>query len=143
LSTLSNDDTWKVNIKKLKKYQHNDTLVVIMTNVVTVQKKSKSRWNSHDNDKFKGLPWIDSKLRLNEPRSLLWTNIDCIEEIKWLPISEPRFKEDMPRKCKNKSRKRRYNHKSRTPKQLFSHKYVPIAAITPSVRKKIKEIWLL
>jgi hypothetical protein len=42
LSTLSNNDMEKVNINKLKEYWHNNTLLVIMTNVVVVQKKSKS-----------------------------------------------------------------------------------------------------
>jgi hypothetical protein len=114
-----------------------------MTNAIIAQKKSKSKWNSHRNAKLKGLPWIDSKPRLNEPSSLLWTSIDCIEEIEWLPIGEPRYKEDMPRKCKKNSRKKHYNHKSRTPKQLYFHKYVPTTTITPSVRKKTREIWLL
>ncbi len=45
LSTLSNDDKEKVNINKLKDYRHNDTLIIIMTNVIIVQKKSKLRWD--------------------------------------------------------------------------------------------------
>ncbi len=61
LSTLSNDDREKVNINKLKEYQHNDTPIIIMTNVVTIQKKSKSRWDSYRNGncnaKLKKLPW--------------------------------------------------------------------------------------
>jgi hypothetical protein len=31
----------KININKLKEYRHNNTLVVIITNVIIVQKKSK------------------------------------------------------------------------------------------------------
>ncbi len=45
LSTLSNDDKEKVNINKLKDYWHNDTLIIIMTNVIIVQKKSKLGWD--------------------------------------------------------------------------------------------------
>ncbi len=101
----------KINIKKLKEYRHNNTQVVLMTNVIIVQKKSKSKWNSHYNAKLKGLSWIDSKPRLNEPNSFLWTSIDCTEKIEWLPIGEPRYKKDMPRKCRKNSRKRHYNHK--------------------------------
>jgi len=41
----------------------------------------------------------------------------------------------MPRKCRIKSRKRRYN-KSRTIKQLYYHKYVPVTIITTSVGRK-------
>jgi hypothetical protein len=80
LSTLSNDDMEKVNITKLKEYRHNDTLVVVLINVINVQKKSKSKWDSHHNAnhnaKLKGLPWTDSKPKPNEPNSLLWTNND-------------------------------------------------------------------
>ncbi len=36
LSTLSNDDMEKVNINKLKEYQHTDTPIIIMTNVITI-----------------------------------------------------------------------------------------------------------
>jgi hypothetical protein len=60
-----------------------------MTNVVIVQKKSKLKCDFHCNAKPKGLPWTDSKPRPNEPSSLLWTNNDCIDEIKWLPSGEP------------------------------------------------------
>jgi hypothetical protein len=66
---------------------------------------------------------------------MLWTNNNCTEEIEWMPISEPRFKDNMPRKCKKNSRKRFYNQKSRTIEQLYSHKYVPTTTITPSVEK--------
>jgi hypothetical protein len=135
LSTLSNDDMEKVIINKLKEYQHNNTPIVIMTNVVTVQKKYKLKWDSHHNAnhnvKLKGLPSIDSKPRPNK-HALLWTSNDYINEIKWLPSGEPRFKENMLRKCRIKSRKRCYN-KSRTTKQLYSHKYVPTTTITTSV----------
>jgi hypothetical protein len=136
LSTLSNDDMEKVNINKLKEYWHNDTLVIIMTNVIIVQKKSKSKWDFHRNAKPKGLPSTNSKPRPNKPSSLLWTNNDCTKKIKWLPTTEPRFKENMPKKCRRNSRKRHYNHKSKTTKQLYFHKYVPTTIITPSVRKK-------
>jgi hypothetical protein len=73
--------------------------------------------------------------RPNKPSSLLWNNNDCTDEIKWLPSGEPRFKENMPRKCRIKSRKRCYN-KSRTTKRLYSHKYVPTTIITSSVGRK-------
>jgi hypothetical protein len=106
-----------------------------MAHVVTIQKKSKSRWDSHRNAKLKGLPWSNSKPRPNEPSSLLWINNNRIDEIKWLPTSEPIFKENMLRKCRRNSRKTHYN-KSRTIEQLYSHKYVPITTITPSVRRK-------
>ncbi len=43
----------------------------------------------------------------------------------------------MPRKCKIKSRKR-CDNKSRTTKQLYSHKCVPTIAITISVGRKYK-----
>jgi ribosomal protein L18E len=36
LSTLSNDDMEKINVNKLKEYQHNNKLVVVMTNVVAI-----------------------------------------------------------------------------------------------------------
>ncbi len=60
MSTLSNDDMDKVNINKLKEYWHNDTWVVVMANVVTIQKKSKSKWDSHHNAKPKWLPSTNS-----------------------------------------------------------------------------------
>jgi hypothetical protein len=118
LSTLSNDDMEKLNINKLKEYQHNDTPILIMTNVVTIQKKSKLRWDSYRNG--------------NRNAKLLWTNNDYTDEIKWLPSGEPKFKEKMSRKCKINSKKRRYN-KSRTIEQLYSHKYVPTTTIAISV----------
>jgi len=52
-----------------------------------------------------------------------------------LPSGEPRFRENMPRKCRINSRKRHYN-KSITIEQLYSHKYVPTTTITTSVGKK-------
>jgi hypothetical protein len=67
----------------------NASLIVVMTNVVTIQKKSRSRWDSHrnanHNAKCKGLPWIESKPRPNKPSSLLWNSNDYIDEINWLP----------------------------------------------------------
>ncbi len=113
-----------------------------MANVVTVQKKSKSKWDFHHNAKPKWLPWTNSKPRPNKPSSMLWTHNNCTKEIKWMPISEPN-KDNMPRKYGENSRKRLYNHKLGTIKQLYSHKYVPTTIVTPSVRKKTKEIWLL
>jgi hypothetical protein len=53
LSTLTNDDMEKVNIDKLKEYHHNNTPIIIMTNVVTIQKKSKLKWDSHRNVQMK------------------------------------------------------------------------------------------
>jgi len=139
LSTLSNDGMEKVNINKLKEYRHNNTPVVVMTNVVIVQKKSKSKWDSHHNAnrnaKPKRLPWKNSKPRPNKPSSQLWTNNDYTDEIEWLPSGEPRFKENMPRKCRINSRKRCYNY-SRTTEQLYFHKYVPTSIITTSVGRK-------
>jgi hypothetical protein len=129
----------KININKLKEYQHNNILIVVITNVIIVQKKSKLKWDSHlnanRNAKPKGLPSTDSKPRANEPSSLLWTCNDCTNEIEWLPSGGPRFKENMPRKCRINSRKRRYN-KSRTNKQMYIHKYVPTTTITTSVGRK-------
>jgi hypothetical protein len=135
LSTLSNDDMEKVNIKKLKECRHNDTPIIVTTNVVIVQKKSKSRWDSRGNAKHKGLPWTNSKPRPNKPSSLLWTSNDYIDEIKWLPSGEPRFEENMPKICRINSRKRNYN-KLRTTKQLYFHKYMPTTTITTSVGRK-------
>jgi hypothetical protein len=81
------------------------------------------------------LPWIDSKPRPNEPSSLLWTNNDYTDEIEWLPSGEPRYKENMLRKCRINSRKRHYK-KSRNIEQLYSHKYVPTTTIITSVGRK-------
>jgi hypothetical protein len=61
---------------------------------------------------------------------LLWTCNDCVDEIKWLPSGESRFKENMPRKCRINSL-----INSRTIEQLYSHKYVPTTTITTSVGK--------
>jgi hypothetical protein len=129
----------KININKLKEYRQNNTLVVIITNVIFVQKKSKLKWDSHLNAKCnakpKGFLWTNSKPRPNKPSSLLWTCNDCTDEIEWMPNGEPRFKEKMLRKCRINSRKRRYN-KSRTTKQLYTHKYVPTTIITTSMGRK-------
>jgi uncharacterized protein YlzI (FlbEa/FlbD family) len=81
------------------------------------------------------LPWTNSKPRPNKPSSLLWINNNYIDEIKWLPSGELRFKEKMPRKCRINSRKRCYI-KSRTIEQLYSHKYVPTTTIAISVGRK-------
>jgi hypothetical protein len=81
-----------------------------MTNVIIVQKKSKLKWDFHLSAnhyaKPKRLPWTISKPRPNGPSSQLWTNNDCIDESEWLPSSEPRFKENMPKKCRINSRKK-------------------------------------
>ncbi len=118
----------KVNINKLKEYWHNDTPVIVTKNVVTIQKKSRLKWDFHCNAKPKGLPWINSKPRPNKPSLLLWTSNNCTDEIKWLPSGKPRFKENMPRKCKINSRNKHYNKLKTTKqlytKQLYSHKYV-------------------
>jgi hypothetical protein len=68
LSTLSNDDMEKVNINKLKEYQHSDTYHYDKCSYYT--KEAKSRWDSYRNAKLKILPWTDSKPRPNEPSSL-------------------------------------------------------------------------
>jgi hypothetical protein len=59
----------------------------------------------------------------------------CTNEIEWLLSGEPRFKENMQRKCRINSRKRHYN-KSRTTKQVYFHKYVPTTTITIKVGRK-------
>jgi hypothetical protein len=82
-----------------------------------------------------GLRQTYSKPRPNKPNSILWTNNEYTDEIKWLPSGEPRFKEKIPRKCRINSRKRCCN-KLRTIEQLYSHKYVPKTIITTSVGRK-------
>ncbi len=48
---------------------------------------------------------------------------------------DPRFKENMQKKCRINSRKKGYN-KSRTTKQVYFHKYVPTTIITIKVGGK-------
>jgi hypothetical protein len=41
LSTLNNNDVERVNINKLKKYQHGETPIIIMTVVVNIKRRIK------------------------------------------------------------------------------------------------------
>ncbi len=51
LSTLNNNDVERVNINKLKKYQHGETPIIIMTVVVNIKRKIKLVWRKNENTK--------------------------------------------------------------------------------------------
>jgi len=137
LSTLNNSDMERINIDKLKKCCHGETLTIIMTIIVNIRRRVKLVQKKNENTKPTNLPLSNHKTKPNKFKLELWSKNDGIDEIEWLPSGKPRFKEVKLRKHNYNSKKHKYMKASRTLGQLYPPKFVPTIAINKNMNRRI------